>query len=217
MRNPEANKGVGTGISNVTTGITTPFDVPPNVQAVLSAFPDAEFAFMQRTGREPGLAELVSELVALREQKKRTRAEKKEELPEDAIRRAGEIFLNMQYLPIEYTVFTGHVDPDTLEPIEETVDIAIPADDSRESELVFAGYLAGLRQSIDLSLASLTDREQEVIRSYYGIGRERETTKMIAERLHYSPYTISQIHRFALHRLRHSDRSDRLAAFIDIS
>lgn len=71
-----------------------------------------------------------------------------------------------------------------------------------------------LKQNIAGLLETLDEREQMVLRLYYGIGRESsETMEEIAQRFGMTRERIRQIKAKALERLRHPSRISRLSQF----
>lgn len=73
-----------------------------------------------------------------------------------------------------------------------------------------------LRIEIEEVLTTLTKREAEIIRMYYGLGYEHPLTlEEIGERFNLTRERIRQIKEKALRRLRHTSRSKSLRAFLD--
>jgi RNA polymerase primary sigma factor len=72
-----------------------------------------------------------------------------------------------------------------------------------------------LRVEIERVLTTLTKREAEIIRMYYGLGYEHpQTLEDIGERFNLTRERIRQIKEKALRRLRHASRSRALRAFL---
>lgn len=72
-----------------------------------------------------------------------------------------------------------------------------------------------LKAEIERSLSSLTDREAEVIRLYFGLGKEHSLTlEEIGEKLNLTRERVRQIKEKALIRLRHSSRSKNLKTYL---
>jgi len=72
-----------------------------------------------------------------------------------------------------------------------------------------------LRYEIERSLSTLSDREAEVIKLYFGINRENsQTLEEIGERLNLTRERVRQIKEKALLRLRHSSRSKNLKVYL---
>jgi len=73
---------------------------------------------------------------------------------------------------------------------------------------------AGLRDEVELALASLTPREEKVLRMRYGIGEAQEySLESIGERFALTRERIRQIQIKALRKLRHATRRTGLEAF----
>ncbi len=71
-----------------------------------------------------------------------------------------------------------------------------------------------LRDQIEEALSGLEEREAEILRLYYGIGRERSLTlDEIGERYELTRERIRQIKEKALRRLRHVSRSRKLRPY----
>jgi RNA polymerase primary sigma factor len=72
-----------------------------------------------------------------------------------------------------------------------------------------------LSREIESSLSTLTEREADVIRLYFGIGRENSLTlEEIGEMLNLTRERVRQIKEKALLRLRHSSRSKNLKVYL---
>ncbi|MFA3783147.1 RNA polymerase sigma factor RpoD/SigA [Melioribacteraceae bacterium 4301-Me] len=72
-----------------------------------------------------------------------------------------------------------------------------------------------LKKEIERSLSTLTEREAEVIRLYFGIGKEHSLTlEEIGEKLNLTRERVRQIKEKALIRLRHSNRSKNLKTYL---
>lgn len=73
-----------------------------------------------------------------------------------------------------------------------------------------------LKIEIENTLATLTKREAEIVRLYFGLGHEQPMTlEEIGERFNLTRERIRQIKEKALRRLRHASRSKALRAFLD--
>ena len=71
-----------------------------------------------------------------------------------------------------------------------------------------------LQKEVIKALSTLTDRESEVIRLYFGIGREKPMTlEQIGTRFGLTRERVRQIKEKAIRRLRHSSRSRALAPY----
>jgi len=72
-----------------------------------------------------------------------------------------------------------------------------------------------LRQEIDRALATLSSRESEVVRLYFGLGREHPLTlEEIGELFKLTRERVRQIKEKALRRLRHTSRSKSLRTYL---
>lgn len=72
-----------------------------------------------------------------------------------------------------------------------------------------------LRKEIQRALATLTDREAEVIGSYFGLnGEQAMTLEEIGEKFNLTRERVRQIKEKATRRLRHSSRSKSLKAYL---
>ncbi|MFZ1080673.1 MAG: sigma-70 family RNA polymerase sigma factor [Candidatus Kryptoniota bacterium] len=72
-----------------------------------------------------------------------------------------------------------------------------------------------LRAEVEHALKSLTDREAEVIRLYFGIEREHPLTlEEIGEKFNLTRERVRQIKEKAIRRLRHATRSKALRAYL---
>jgi len=72
-----------------------------------------------------------------------------------------------------------------------------------------------LKKELEHVLSSLTKREAEVIRLYFGLGLERPLTlEEIGERFRLTRERVRQIKEKEIHRLRHSSRSRKLRHYL---
>ena len=72
-----------------------------------------------------------------------------------------------------------------------------------------------LRVEIDRALATLTKREAEVVRLYFGLGQEHPLTlEEIGERFNLTRERVRQIKEKAIRRLKHTSRSKLLKAYL---
>lgn len=72
-----------------------------------------------------------------------------------------------------------------------------------------------LTQEVQRALSTLSDREAEVIRLYFGLGREHPMTlEEIGENFSLTRERVRQIKEKALRRLRHTSRSKNLRAYL---
>jgi len=95
----------------------------------------------------------------------------------------------------------------TLGDFIENRDAVSPYETVKERELT---------ERIKSILATLSPREEKIIRLRFGIGEDGEyTLEEIGKRFNVSRERIRQIEKKALNRLRHSSRRDRLRYFLD--
>jgi len=72
-----------------------------------------------------------------------------------------------------------------------------------------------LSKEVERALNTLTDREAEVIRLYFGLGREHSLTlEEIGEKFQLTRERVRQIKEKAIRRLRHTTRSKSLRAYL---
>jgi RNA polymerase primary sigma factor len=73
---------------------------------------------------------------------------------------------------------------------------------------------SSLKKEVQGVLGTLEDREEEVVRLYYGIGVDTGyTLEEIGQRFNLTRERVRQIKEKALKRLKHSTRSNRLSCF----
>ena len=74
---------------------------------------------------------------------------------------------------------------------------------------------ASLRNEIERALSTLTERESEVIKLYFGFDDENSLTlEEIGEQFHLTRERVRQIKEKAIRRLRHTSRSKNLRAYL---
>jgi len=71
-----------------------------------------------------------------------------------------------------------------------------------------------LAREIDRSLATLTERERDIIRSFFGIGCQEMTLEEIGDHFGLTRERVRQIKEKAIRRLRHTTRSKMLKTFL---
>ena len=71
-----------------------------------------------------------------------------------------------------------------------------------------------LRREIDRALATLSDRERDILRSFFGLGCQEKTLEEISEEFKLTRERVRQIKEKAIRRLRHSSRSKNLKAYL---
>jgi RNA polymerase primary sigma factor len=71
-----------------------------------------------------------------------------------------------------------------------------------------------LSREIDRSLATLTEREQDIIKLFFGIGCQEMTLEEIGEKFGLTRERVRQIKEKAIRRLRHTSRSKLLKTYL---
>lgn len=71
-----------------------------------------------------------------------------------------------------------------------------------------------LRREIERALATLSDRERDIVRSYFGLGCPEKTLEEISEEFKLTRERVRQIKEKAIRRLRHSSRSKNLKTYL---
>jgi RNA polymerase primary sigma factor len=89
----------------------------------------------------------------------------------------------------------------------------IEDENQRPPETVLMGE--SLKEEIRQSLESLKDRERDVIKMYFGIGRDYALTlNEIGEEFNLTRERVRQIKEKAIRRLRHKSRSKNLRNYL---
>jgi RNA polymerase primary sigma factor len=71
-----------------------------------------------------------------------------------------------------------------------------------------------LSREIDRALATLTEREQDIIKLFFGIGCSEMTLEEIGEKFGLTRERVRQIKEKAIRRLRHTSRSKLLKTYL---
>ena len=71
-----------------------------------------------------------------------------------------------------------------------------------------------LAKEIDRSLATLTERERDIVRLFFGIGTQEMTLEEIGEKFGLTRERVRQIKEKAIRRLRHTSRSKLLKSYL---
>ena len=71
-----------------------------------------------------------------------------------------------------------------------------------------------LMKEIERSLATLTERERDIIKLFFGIGVQEMTLEEIGERFGLTRERVRQIKEKAIRRLRHTSRSKLLKSYL---
>lgn len=74
--------------------------------------------------------------------------------------------------------------------------------------------MESLAQEIERALATLTERESDIIRMFFGIGCQEMTLEEIGERFGLTRERVRQIKEKAIRRLRHTSRSKLLKTYL---
>jgi RNA polymerase primary sigma factor len=75
--------------------------------------------------------------------------------------------------------------------------------------------MESLRKEIDRSLSTLTSREGEVVKMYFGLGQKTPLTlEEIGERFDLTRERVRQIKEKAIRRLKHTSRSRMLKTYL---
>ena len=74
--------------------------------------------------------------------------------------------------------------------------------------------MESLSREIDRALATLTERESDIIRLFFGIGCQEMTLEEIGERFGLTRERVRQIKEKAIRRLRHTSRSKLLKSYL---
>ena len=74
--------------------------------------------------------------------------------------------------------------------------------------------MESLAREIERALATLTERESDIIRMFFGIGCQEMTLEEIGERFGLTRERVRQIKEKAIRRLRHTSRSKLLKTYL---
>ena len=88
----------------------------------------------------------------------------------------------------------------------------LPNTDSPNPDKTF--NLESLSREIDRALATLTERESDIVRLFFGIGCQDMTLEEIGERFGLTRERVRQIKEKAIRRLRHTSRSKLLKTYL---
>jgi len=104
------------------------------------------------------------------------------------------------------------ISPDTLLSVSTLDDRLLPISDVYSEDL----EVEDLKKEIDLAIRTLTKREADVIRLYFGLHplEKSYTLEEIGEKFNVGGERIRQIKEKAIRRLRHSSRSKKLRIFL---
>jgi RNA polymerase primary sigma factor len=71
-----------------------------------------------------------------------------------------------------------------------------------------------LSREIERSLATLTERERDIVKLFFGIGCQEMTLEEIGEKFGLTRERVRQIKEKAIRRLRHTSRSKLLKSYL---
>ncbi|MDR3094004.1 MAG: sigma-70 family RNA polymerase sigma factor, partial [Bacteroidales bacterium] len=71
-----------------------------------------------------------------------------------------------------------------------------------------------LIREIDRALATLTERERDIVKFFFGIGTQEMTLEEIGEKFGLTRERVRQIKEKAIRRLRHTSRSKLLKGYL---
>ena len=143
--------------------------------------------FLHETGREPTPEELASKL----------------SMPLDKVRKVMKIAKE----PISLETPIGDEEDSQLGDFIEDVSAILPID---------AAIQSNLRETTTRVLASLTPREERVLRMRFGIGMNTDhTLEEVGQQFSVTRERIRQIEAKALRKLKHPSRSRKLRSFLD--
>ena len=143
--------------------------------------------FLNETGREPGPEELA----------------KRMHMPLDKVRKV----LKIAKEPISLESPVGDEDDSHLGDFIEDKNIALPVE---------VAVNTNLKDTTTLVLASLTPREERVLRMRFGIGMNSDhTLEEVGQQFSVTRERIRQIEAKALRKLKHPSRSRKLKSFLD--
>lgn len=88
----------------------------------------------------------------------------------------------------------------------------LPNNDSPKADKTL--LIESLIREIDRTLATLTERESDIIKLFFGIGKQEMTLEEIGERFGLTRERVRQIKEKAIRRLRHTSRSKLLKTYL---
>jgi RNA polymerase primary sigma factor len=92
------------------------------------------------------------------------------------------------------------------------LDVLVNNDSPRADTMLIS---ESLQKEIERSLSTLTERERDVVRLFYGIGFNHEyTLEEIGDKFDLTRERVRQIKEKAIKRLKHSSRSKHLKAYL---
>lgn len=124
--------------------------------------------------------------------------------------------LNIDVLEVQETIKIGNSHMSLDAPLQNGEDSRLMDVLQDEDQVLPDNGLMeiSLQEEIDKTLDTLSEREKEVVRLYFGIGEETShTLEEIGQRFNLTRERARQIKEKALRRLKHSSRSKRLLAY----
>jgi RNA polymerase primary sigma factor len=127
-----------------------------------------------------------------------------EELEMDEAEIANALKISSRYLSMDAPFKEG--EENSLLDIIENEELPNP-----DSELM----TESLKTEIERSLSYLSEREAEVVKLYFGLNKEHALTlEEIGEKFNLTRERVRQIKEKAIHRLKHTSRSNNLKAYL---
>ena len=91
------------------------------------------------------------------------------------------------------------------------LDVLVNSDSPNADKLLISESLV---KEIERSLATLTERERDIVRLFFGIGIQEMTLEEIGEKFGLTRERVRQIKEKAIRRLRHTSRSKLLKSYL---
>jgi RNA polymerase sigma factor, sigma-70 family len=88
----------------------------------------------------------------------------------------------------------------------------LPNEDTPDADTTLVNE--SLNTEIDRALSTLTDKERDIVKSFFGIGRPEMTLEEIGEQSGLTRERVRQIKEKAIRRLRHGARSRLLKGYL---
>ena len=164
-------------------------------QSILQALAEQSY-LVHKPMNQVGLVNKISKAIALFEQgnERRPSAHELEEMLDVPAEKIDEALLTSGHSVSMDAPFVDGEDNSLLD--------VIPNDDSPMAD---NGLMAeSLSKDLDRALATLTDRERDIVRMFFGIGGREMTLEEIADKFGLTRERVRQIKERAIRRLRHS-------------
>ena len=164
-------------------------------QSILQALAEQSY-LVHKPMNQVGLVNNISKAIALFEQgnERRPSAHELEEMLDVSAEKIDEALLTSGHSVSMDAPFVDGEDNSLLD--------VIPNDDSPMAD---NGLMAeSLSKDLDRALATLTDRERDIVRMFFGIGCREMTLEEIADKFGLTRERVRQIKERAIRRLRHS-------------